>query len=252
MHALPPAPAPPPRRQMLVGTALAGAGSLMLIGGMLAVWLMQRDATLEAGETWIPEDVAIPEVPANVMLIAFLGLCVFAQWAVWSARHNDRAHTVFALVITILMALLIINAQAYIYHDMGLVLADGTFVRATDTEHSNLMWAARGGAGGFGVVTALEFDLLPIARVHAGMLAWDCAHAEPVLRDGVVVGVVRSASYGWTLGGAVGLAFVGGDGPVTPQWLADGRWEVDVAGTRHPARVSLRPMYDPTSARVTG
>ncbi len=77
-------------------------------------------------------------------------------------------------------------------------------------------------------------------------------HAEPVLRDGVVVGEVRSASYGWTLGGAVGLAFVGGDGPVTPQWLADGRWEVDVAGTRHPASVSLRPLYDPTSARVTG
>ena len=77
-------------------------------------------------------------------------------------------------------------------------------------------------------------------------------HAEPVLRDGVVVGEVRSASYGWTLGGAVGLAFVGHDGPVTPQWLADGTWEVDVAGTRHPARVSLRPLYDPTSARVTG
>jgi 4-methylaminobutanoate oxidase (formaldehyde-forming) len=77
-------------------------------------------------------------------------------------------------------------------------------------------------------------------------------HAEPVLRDGVVVGEVRSASYGWTLGGACGLAFVGHDGPVTPQWLADGTWEVDVAGTRHPARVSLRPLYDPTSARVTG
>ena len=77
-------------------------------------------------------------------------------------------------------------------------------------------------------------------------------HAEPVLRDGVVVGEVRSASHGWTLGGAVGLAFVGGHGPVTPQWLADGRWEVDVAGTRHPAVVSLRPMYDPTSARITG
>jgi 4-methylaminobutanoate oxidase (formaldehyde-forming) len=77
-------------------------------------------------------------------------------------------------------------------------------------------------------------------------------HAEPVLRDGVVVGEVRSASYGWTLGGAVGLAFVGGQGPVTPQWLADGTWQVDVAGTRHAATVSLRPMYDPTSARVTG
>jgi 4-methylaminobutanoate oxidase (formaldehyde-forming) len=77
-------------------------------------------------------------------------------------------------------------------------------------------------------------------------------HAEPVLRDGVVVGYVRAASYGWTLGGAVGLAFVGGDGPVTPAWLADGAWQVDVGGTLHAATVSLRPMYDPTSARVTG
>jgi FAD/FMN-containing dehydrogenase len=62
-----------------------------------------------------------------------------------------------------------------------LVLADGTLVRATDSVDSDLMWAARGGAGGFGVVTALEFDLLPIARVHAGMFAWDWAHAEQVL-----------------------------------------------------------------------
>ena len=76
-------------------------------------------------------------------------------------------------------------------------------------------------------------------------------HAEPVLRDDVVVGYVRAASYGWTLGGAVGLAFVGAEEPVTAQWLAEGSWEVDVAGTRHPARVSIRPLYDPTSARVT-
>ncbi len=63
-----------------------------------------------------------------------------------------------------------------------LVLADGTFVRATDTEDSELLWAARGGGGGFGVVTALEFDLLPVQRVYAGMLAWDWRHAHRVLR----------------------------------------------------------------------
>ncbi len=63
-----------------------------------------------------------------------------------------------------------------------LVLADGTFVRATDTEDSDLLWAARGGGGGFGVVTALEFDLLPVPRVYAGMLTWDWRHAQRVLR----------------------------------------------------------------------
>jgi hypothetical protein len=63
-----------------------------------------------------------------------------------------------------------------------LVLADGTFVRATDTADSDLLWAARGGGGGFGVVTALEFDLMPVPRVYAGMLAWDWTHAHRVLR----------------------------------------------------------------------
>jgi 4-methylaminobutanoate oxidase (formaldehyde-forming) len=76
-------------------------------------------------------------------------------------------------------------------------------------------------------------------------------HAEIVLRDGKPVGYVRAGSYGWTLGSAVGLAMVEGGGEiVTPDWLAAGAWEVDVAGTRHAAEVSLRPMYDPTSARV--
>lgn len=68
-------------------------------------------------------------------------------------------------------------------------------------------------------------------------------HAEVVLRDGEAVGVVRSASYGWKLGGAVGLAFVECADGVTPGWLSSGAWEVDVAGRRVPARVSLRPMY---------
>ncbi|HSE10261.1 MAG TPA: FAD-dependent oxidoreductase [Nocardioidaceae bacterium] len=76
-------------------------------------------------------------------------------------------------------------------------------------------------------------------------------HAEVVYRDGVGVGYVRAASYGWTLGGAVGLAMVSGGGePVTPDWLKAGTWEVDVAGARYPVEVSLRPMYDPTSARI--
>ena len=76
-------------------------------------------------------------------------------------------------------------------------------------------------------------------------------HAEVLHRDGVPVGYLRAASYGWTLGGSVGLAMVTADGkPVTPDWLKAGDWEVEIAGARHPVEVSLRPMYDPTSARI--
>ena len=63
-----------------------------------------------------------------------------------------------------------------------LVMADGTFVRATDDSDADLMWAARGGGGGFGVVTALEFELLPASTAFAGMLAWSWADGDRVLQ----------------------------------------------------------------------
>jgi glycine cleavage system aminomethyltransferase T/glycine/D-amino acid oxidase-like deaminating enzyme len=75
-------------------------------------------------------------------------------------------------------------------------------------------------------------------------------HGEVVYRSGEAVGYVRAASYGHTLGGAVGLAMVEAPGPVTQSWLDSGEWTVDVAGQRHSARASLKPLYDPTNARV--
>ncbi len=75
-------------------------------------------------------------------------------------------------------------------------------------------------------------------------------HAEPVLRNGDVVGYVRAASYGHSLGGAVGLAMVEASGSASRAWLDEGDWAVDVAGTVYPAAVSLRPMYDPDNARI--
>jgi len=40
--------------------------------------------------------------------------------------------------------------------------------------------------------------------------------------------------------------------PVDAAWLESGNWEVDIAGKRYPAAVSLRPMYDPGMVRVRG
>ena len=74
--------------------------------------------------------------------------------------------------------------------------------------------------------------------------------AEVIRRDGVPVGYVRAASYGHTLGGAVGLAMVEGDRPIDASYLQAGRWEVDVAGRSYPAVVSLRPLYDPDMKRI--
>jgi 4-methylaminobutanoate oxidase (formaldehyde-forming) len=75
-------------------------------------------------------------------------------------------------------------------------------------------------------------------------------HAEVVRRDGVPVGYVRAASYGHTLGGAVGLAMVEAGEPINQAYLDSGEWTVDIAGRDYPAIASLRPLYDPKNERI--
>ncbi|MCB0028846.1 MAG: FAD-dependent oxidoreductase, partial [Anaerolineales bacterium] len=75
-------------------------------------------------------------------------------------------------------------------------------------------------------------------------------HAEVVYRDGQTVGYIRAGSYGFTLGGAVGLFMIEAAEPVDEAYVATGRWEIDIAGTRYPAAVSLTPMYDPEMKKI--
>ncbi len=127
MIALPSAPAPAPRRQVFVGTAVACAAGAALLGGMLALWLRFREQAISAGGSWVPDDVKVPLVPANIMLLAFIPIGVFAQWAVYSAKRDDRPHTGLALGLTGLMGLAFINAQAFIYVQIKMPADGGTF-----------------------------------------------------------------------------------------------------------------------------
>ena len=77
-------------------------------------------------------------------------------------------------------------------------------------------------------------------------------HAEVVKRNGRPLGYIRAASYGHTLGGAVGLAMIEDDVPIDAGYLAAGEWTVDVAGREVPAIASLRPLYDPEMKRIRG
>jgi 4-methylaminobutanoate oxidase (formaldehyde-forming) len=75
-------------------------------------------------------------------------------------------------------------------------------------------------------------------------------HGEVFFRDGEPLGYIRAGAFGYTLGAAVGLGMVEANERVTKHFVASGRWEIEIAGTRYGARVSLRPLYDPDLTRV--
>ena len=75
---------------------------------------------------------------------------------------------------------------------------------------------------------------------------------EPIWRNGVLVGKTSSGWYGHTLGRAVALGYVGTGEPgaATPEWILNGRYEVEIANERFAATPSLRPLYDPRGERI--
>ena len=65
---------------------------------------------------------------------------------------------------------------------VDMVLANGSYVTASDHEHADLFWAVRGGGGNFGVVTSFTFRAAPVSEVIAGPTFWPIERAEEALR----------------------------------------------------------------------
>jgi FAD/FMN-containing dehydrogenase len=62
------------------------------------------------------------------------------------------------------------------------VLADGSFVTASETENSDLLWALRGGGGNFGVVTSFLFRTHPVAMIYGGPIVFELADGAAVMK----------------------------------------------------------------------
>lgn len=66
--------------------------------------------------------------------------------------------------------------------EADVVLADGSFVTASERENPDLFWALRGGGGNFGVVTSFLFRLHPVDTVYAGPMFWPVDRAAEIMR----------------------------------------------------------------------
>ena len=77
-------------------------------------------------------------------------------------------------------------------------------------------------------------------------------HNEPIWRQGEIVGHVTSGDFGFRLNGVYGLATLHRENGVTPEWIKEAAFEVQIAGALYPAELSLRGFYDPKGERMRG
>ena len=75
-------------------------------------------------------------------------------------------------------------------------------------------------------------------------------HEEPIYRNGVIVGSTTSGAWGHRVDLSLGLGYVKNDAGVTKDWLETGRWEIELAWKRYPAKVQFQSFYDPKGERI--
>lgn len=73
---------------------------------------------------------------------------------------------------------------------------------------------------------------------------------EPVWIDGKRAGSITSGMYGHRVGASLGMGYVRSDEPITAEWIAAQRFEVEIGWERYAARAQLAPFYDPKAERV--
>lgn len=121
-HVLTPPPVQRPR-VLIVGTAFATAGILMVLATLLGIYLTQRAAVVSVGERWLPEGASIPLQQPTVLLFTLIASAVTVQWAVYSVARNDRVNAYLALGLTAVLGFAFINMMSYLYSLMALDIA---------------------------------------------------------------------------------------------------------------------------------
>jgi FAD/FMN-containing dehydrogenase len=66
--------------------------------------------------------------------------------------------------------------------EADVVLADGSFVTASASQHQDLFWALRGGGGNFGIVTSFLYQAHPVDTIFGGPVFWDIRDARRIMQ----------------------------------------------------------------------
>ncbi|XP_046441775.1 sarcosine dehydrogenase, mitochondrial-like isoform X2 [Daphnia pulex] len=78
---------------------------------------------------------------------------------------------------------------------------------------------------------------------------------EAIWRNDQVVGYLRRADYGFSVGCSIGYGYVHSQNeqePITTKYLMEGDYFIEAMGDKYKARIQLKPLFDPENKRVNG
>ncbi|MGH9189605.1 MAG: cytochrome c oxidase subunit 3 [Acidimicrobiales bacterium] len=90
-----------------LGTALVMAADLMMLGAVIAAYFAVKDGSA----AWPPRGVSVGTYVPTVVTITAVMSAFSAQWAVYAARRNDPRNVTIGLVLTLVFALAMGNAE---------------------------------------------------------------------------------------------------------------------------------------------
>lgn len=121
---------------------------------------------------------------------------------------------------------------------------------------AGLGWAVKltSGVAFQGREALVEAASAPLPRLLAGFVVDDpetmLLGRETIYRNSARVGWLSSGGYGYSIGKAIGYGYVRNADGVNPAFVLSGDYELEIAGERRSASVSLSPFYDPKGARI--
>lgn len=95
--------------------------------------------------------------------------------------------------------------------------------------------------------TGLKRRLVHFLMDHADPIL---LHDEPVFRNGELVGMTTSGSFGYSLGRSVGMGYINMPEGADKAWFEEASYDIELSGERFAARASVRPFFDPANERV--